>query len=321
MPKNQPTFFKLKNLFTDLDEFLATVRGWNLDWTQLKSGRFRGELLQLAFGDFLFTHGRFNLPFRQRDRAPKGLWTFALMTDMSSPALWRNREIADETVMILPPDSEGDVVSRPGYDVYTLSFTEKVLSDTSRIAGLRDPQALTKGGRSLVCDRQKLRGLCRKTFQIINELAKTPSISLNSRLGHYMEFEISRRLLYALASSRPAAPPPPARLRDRAVSRAVAFIEENPEEPITLRDLCSVTGASERTLRYGFLERYGVSPKAYLLGFRLNGVRRDLRRADPASVKVIDIANNWGFWHMGKFAADYRKLFGELPSQTMNRPA
>ncbi|MCK5375915.1 MAG: helix-turn-helix domain-containing protein, partial [Acidobacteria bacterium] len=32
---------------------------------------------------------------------------------------------------------------------------------------------------------------------------------------------------------------------------------------------------------------------------------------------VTDVANNWGFWHMGQFAADYRKMFGELPSQTL----
>ncbi len=320
MSKNQSTSFVFKKRFNDLDEFLSTIRGWNLDWTQLKSGKFSGELLQLGLGDFLFTRGKFNLPFRQRDGAPDGLWTFAIMTNTSSPALWRNREISDETVMILPPDSEGDVVSRPGYDVYTLSFTEKVLSDTAQIAGIRYPQSLTEGARTLVCDRQKMQKLCWKTFQIIDGLVNTPLIQTNSRLGHYIEFEISRRLLSVLASSDPVVPlPPPSRMRDRAVSRAVEYIEENVAEPINLRDLCLITGASERTIRYGFLERYGVSPKAYLQAFRFNGVRRGLRRADPASTKVIDLANYWGFWHMGKFAADYRKLFGELPSETMKR--
>jgi AraC family ethanolamine operon transcriptional activator len=319
MPKNQSTFFVLENRFNDLDKFLTTIRGWNLDWTQLKSGKFRGELFQLCFDNFLFTRGKFNLPFRQRDGAPDGLWTFAIMTNASSPALWRNREISDEAMMILPPDSEGDVISRPGYDVYTLSFTEKALSDTAQIAGFRDPQSLTKGARTLVCDRQKMRGLCRKTFQIIETLEDTPSIPANSRLGHNIEYEISRRLLSVLAASSQVASPPSSRMRDRAVRQAVEYIEENAQEPIYLRELCLITGASERTLRYGFLERYGVAPKSYLQAFRLNGVRRKLRRADPVSTKVIDIANHWGFWHMGKFAGDYRRLFGELPSETMNR--
>jgi AraC-like DNA-binding protein len=32
---------------------------------------------------------------------------------------------------------------------------------------------------------------------------------------------------------------------------------------------------------------------------------------------VNEIAARWGFDHAGNFAADYRRLFGELPSQTL----
>jgi len=49
---------------------------------------------------------------------------------------------------------------------------------------------------------------------------------------------------------------------------------------------------------------------------RLSGVRRDLRRAE-AGVKIADVANRWGFWHLGQFAADYRRQFCELPSETL----
>ncbi len=39
------------------------------------------------------------------------------------------------------------------------------------------------------------------------------------------------------------------------------------------------------------------------------------RRSDP-SIKIADVvANPWGFWHLGQFAADFRRQFGELPSQ------
>jgi AraC family ethanolamine operon transcriptional activator len=48
---------------------------------------------------------------------------------------------------------------------------------------------------------------------------------------------------------------------------------------------------------------------------RLNGARRELG-STVATASVSDAANRWGFWHMGQFAADYRKLFGERPSQT-----
>ena len=85
-----------------------------------------------------------------------------------------------------------------------------------------------------------------------------------------------------------------------------------------MTDLSQESGASIRTLRRGFQERFGVSPKAYLLAQRLIGARRALRSATKQTL-VTDVANNWGFWHMGQFAADYRRQFGELPSETRRR--
>ena len=85
----------------------------------------------------------------------------------------------------------------------------------------------------------------------------------------------------------------------------------------TVADICRVTKVSERTLQYGFLEHYDITPKAYLRAVRLNGVRRDLKLANPEEARISDIASRWGFWHLGQFAADYRRQFAELPSQTL----
>jgi AraC family ethanolamine operon transcriptional activator len=51
---------------------------------------------------------------------------------------------------------------------------------------------------------------------------------------------------------------------------------------------------------------------------RVAGVRAELLTG-PVSTAIADVANNWGFWHMGQFAHNYRKLFGELPSETLHR--
>ena len=34
---------------------------------------------------------------------------------------------------------------------------------------------------------------------------------------------------------------------------------------------------------------------------------------------IIELAGVNGFWHMGQFAADYRRIYGQLPSETLNR--
>ena len=53
-----------------------------------------------------------------------------------------------------------------------------------------------------------------------------------------------------------------------------------------LHRICRVANISERTLQYAFRDRFGIPPKSYLTALRLNGIRRDLRRADPASTRI-----------------------------------
>jgi AraC family ethanolamine operon transcriptional activator len=83
-------------------------------------------------------------------------------------------------------------------------------------------------------------------------------------------------------------------------------------------DLCRELAVSERTLHYAFQEVRGLSPMAYFQANRLNAVRQELKAAPAGTATVQEIAQRWGFFHTGEFAAAYRRLFGELPSQTLN---
>jgi AraC family ethanolamine operon transcriptional activator len=78
---------------------------------------------------------------------------------------------------------------------------------------------------------------------------------------------------------------------------------------------------SRRTLQYSFQEVLDLNPVKFLRVMRLNGVRRVLRAADPQNDTVGDVAARWGFWHLSRFAADYREMFGELPSDTLKKSA
>ena len=74
---------------------------------------------------------------------------------------------------------------------------------------------------------------------------------------------------------------------------------------------------SERTLRTAFAEAYGMSPLQYLKSIRLLQARRALRNSNPRRTTVLREALRSGFWHMGRFSAEYKKRFGELPSATL----
>jgi AraC-like DNA-binding protein len=97
------------------------------------------------------------------------------------------------------------------------------------------------------------------------------------------------------------------------------IVEENPEQPLFIPEVCQAIKVSERTLRLCCQEHLGMSPKQYLLLRRMNLARRALRAARPDAVSVTDVAMRFGFWQLGRFAVEYRSLFGETPSATLQR--
>jgi AraC-like DNA-binding protein len=96
-------------------------------------------------------------------------------------------------------------------------------------------------------------------------------------------------------------------------------VEERADEALYIPEISNMIGVSGRTLRVCCQEQLGVGPKRYLLLRRLHMARRTLREATPDAMTVTDIATRYGFWELGRFAVEYRSLFGESPSVTLHR--
>jgi AraC family ethanolamine operon transcriptional activator len=103
------------------------------------------------------------------------------------------------------------------------------------------------------------------------------------------------------------------------VKRAREFIDASLQvgQVPSLVELCAHTGASARTLQYAFQEIMQMTPVAYLRILRLNRVRSALQTAVTIHTTVTRVATHWGFLHLGEFARDYQRLFGERPSEIL----
>jgi AraC-like DNA-binding protein len=95
-------------------------------------------------------------------------------------------------------------------------------------------------------------------------------------------------------------------------------VEENPEHPLYIPEICKVIGVSSRTLQVCCHEHLGMGPKHYLLLRRMHFARQALRQAS-SDTTVTEIATRYGFWQLGRFAVEYQSLFGESPSVTLAR--
>ena len=109
--------------------------------------------------------------------------------------------------------------------------------------------------------------------------------------------------------------------RGALTHRARDYLFANLDQSFSLRALSEAARCSERVLQYAFREVYGVGPQGWFQAMKLNEANRELRACGPGEVRVTDVALRWGFTHFGRFSVEYRRMFGERPSDTLKRPS
>jgi AraC-like DNA-binding protein len=126
------------------------------------------------------------------------------------------------------------------------------------------------------------------------------------------EDEVALSLLRVLNFSRNFRNPRPNQ-RQEIVSRCIDYMRAYYSTDLTITEVCSVVNASERTVRYAFVELLSMTPKQYLENYRLHKAVQIIRSGTTNS--IAEAANACGFRHLGRFAQSFKQVFGELPSQ------
>ena len=292
------------------------MAGWDLDWRQIDRGALDASFLRVATPDASVRHFEFNRRFLQRGSSPAGMLTFGLLGESVGNLDWCRGLVPSDDLLVFSAGGDYESVSKPGFNGHTLSFSEEHLDNVAADLELPvDFNAYRRGGFSLQIGPSAAADLRRHLQhfeQIVNDGQDHPG---SGRVRSELENEIPARLVRLLTTNPRTTPLRIDGSRAKAVQKARDYIEAHADLVPSIQDICRVAGVSRRTLNYAFRELIGVPPKQYLQATRLDCVRKELHRKGP-SAAIADIANAWGFWHMGQFAADYRRQFGELPSET-----
>ena len=151
--------------------------------------------------------------------------------------------------------------------------------------------------------------------------ADAPEILAHPNVAKALEEELIHAMVGCLVEAAVSERKTSSHLRMPVMQRFERAIGEAEDQPLYLAEVCAKIGVQERTLRNHCLEYLGMSPHRYLWLRRMDQARRALSLADSEEKTVTTIANDCGFWELGRFSVAYRKLFGESPSTTLRKAA
>lgn len=295
----------------DLDELSLAQPERGRSYQQTQRGRTRADLRETSWGNAALLHERWSCGVRARCDRPPGYVGFAVVSWTEGDVRWCGRPLEPGAVLrVVEP-----------WDISSTGRVELV--------------CFAVGSDALRAEASALTGTEWTPPPGNHRVAEVGGAGLRARLLHTHEalvaanaepaaFEAAEEELVGLAArletGRLARAEPLARLSRRraAVRRVEEFLDACGDDIPTIPALCAVAGVSERTLEYAFREQIGTTPVRFLKVRRLNRVRRGLLDAAPGE-SVTAIALRAGVCDLGRFAGEYRQLFGELPSETLRR--
>jgi len=276
-----------------------------------------------VFSEAIFCGGETDFPFRGRFALPADWCMLGHIHDTPEGSWCHGTGLAAGMSFTVMPEGVSEFMLRAGSKVSAVLVPMEQLR--RKFAALAPHQSeLPSRLLSLfrLSDGPAAQALAARFGQVRERLMERRAASDDEALeGQDVEALLESHLLAGL-SARAEDRPQCTRGR-RAhyliVQRAEQYMRDNLRQDIYINELCNAAGVSERALRYAFDDMLGLSPNRYLSMLRLCTAYRCLSLSDASRRSVKSVALSSGLWDLSRFADHYRRVFGELPSDTLMR--
>lgn len=301
--------------FTNFDFFREAALNWELDFRLLSKNGFKGHLSLYTGESIQIGRTALNGKIEQHGLVPKGYSSIVIPANPNISYTWLNKKVNGEHILIFPHNGVLDSISFDGFDVFVISMEYHSLM--RRLEALEYKKAIGLFGKEekiIRTNPRNIQGIVNDLDWFIRNQAQPPQEKKGILLERlfledlldviFANLESGDSLLFSSSSKK----------RDLAVNKAIDIIKYNSENTLSVRELSEVTNVSQRTLEYGFMERFQITPKQYIKAQRYHMVKKDLISEEYRNLSIFQVAAKYGFWHMGQFAADFKIQFGVLPS-------
>lgn len=304
--------------FNSFDHFNAFDHGWNVDFRAAQAGDYIAHIEQFVGNRVLVNIGTFDQGTLQKGSTPRGMRTFALPMMLGGRATWLDYEVETQSLMLFPNSGELSCLADGTMKMLTLSVEEDLVEEVGN----------TQLQNATPVSRSEQVGALESDYWLQLQQRVRMLITFNSRYGQlpesnnwsaYMEEELAASFVSCLPQAANSCGPLTPSAAARNTRHAISHIMDNLGQPLSTGSICRIVGCSRRTLETSFKRSSGYSIQSFIKHQRLAHCREELVKSAPGTVTVTSVARQWGFWHMGQFSMDYRKLFAEKPSSTLAR--
>ncbi|QDT64899.1 Bifunctional transcriptional activator/DNA repair enzyme AdaA [Calycomorphotria hydatis] len=313
--------FQIRSLsFDDASVWSGRPFGVDAEIVQLLPGSFLNQQVVIDLDEIRILKFQVNQPFRLVGSGHNNSFAM-LMVNGPHDGYFNRFPFKPNRMILTHPFAEFDCTIRSGgYNGTTLFVRKHLLAEENTRLDEQTLNALANLDETTLETSKSNRRLreCLKWISHTAEFcANSPSGDLATQ---FMKQELIFYLtdsLSGIASDRGVRESLSARRARIVVKDAGQFMLKHLAEPIRIDDLCDICDVSRRSLQYAFKKSIGLTPMQYLRQLRLHRARRALVEASPQMISISELALQWGFWHFGDFARQYKAMYRETPSQTL----
>ena len=283
---------------TETDDFSLSMPAIVGDAFRASSTPGRVDITVRAYERMHLTTMDFGYRMLGRAAPRDGVVVLGLVLDASG-SRWDGRELTNGDVVLLPPAFQHSAFDEEGLRIGIITIEREWLAESIEDLG-RSPLALEQGPL-----RPDLAARVMRTFRQVPSHDDPSAVAAS---------------VASVLSTRPTTLPQPQRRISSATitARAIDYTHATGDWSPSSLTLCRAVGVSERRLQTAFAEMYGSTPSGFLRQQALAIARsRLLADGDGLPSPVTHVATSLGFGHLGRFAVQYRELFGETPSATL----
>ena len=315
-----PDLFLHRARVRDHDELASLVRGLQCEFIQPDPGAFKAEFTGLRLQDATVQFIQTPLRYVCKGIPSGDRMMFLFSMKMQPEFAWKGQVLDPRAIIFLPPQAEHHKINPANSWCAAVSLERAPLEKALGSLSGSEPVLNLQTSRVLLPEAGAFEALRRRLEAVHAAIALDPSFLTVPEARRGLEESVLSALMPALGTASRVRPAGYGTVTTARVVRQVEeFLSATLGEPLYLADLCAAAGVGERTLRYIFQGRYGISPIRYLKLRRLHQIRRALNRADPDLNTVQSIANRCGIWHLGRFAQEYKSFFRETPLETLSK--